>query len=334
MSIPDLPVGVPATELNQLANTVHEVSLRLLRQVRVVDGTSGLSGPRISPLSVLVFAGPLPIGKLARIEQISGPAITKLVDGLALDGFVRRGPLEDRPPGRPGRSHPGRGESDSRKGACSAGRRCGSRSWSTRPKGSSQGPGGLRGVVRTPAPRSGRRLAGQGCLLTFLKVTFYLGKMMIFSPTPSKAVTASADLAPCLRLAVARLQRIVRQQAMGGLNLAEGSCLAIIDLHGPLSLSDVASRENLSAPTITKIVTRLENQGLIERLARSHRSPGEPGRSVEEGGRPPGTAPKQPHRLPPPQAQRVERLRSEPSARRVWPVLKALATEHTENQTP
>ncbi len=54
---------------------------------------------------------------------------------------------------------------------------------------------------------------------------------------------------------------------MGGLNLAEGSCLAIIDRHGPLSLSDVASRENLSAPTITKIVTRLEAEGLIERLA-------------------------------------------------------------------
>ena len=95
MSIPDLPVGVPATELNQLANTVHSVSLRLLRQVRVVDGTSGLSGPRISLLSVLVFAGPLPIGKLARIEQISGPAITKLVDGLARDGLARTGPLED-----------------------------------------------------------------------------------------------------------------------------------------------------------------------------------------------------------------------------------------------
>jgi len=82
-----------------------------------------------------------------------------------------------------------------------------------------------------------------------------------------KAEAATSDLAARLRLAVARLQRIVRQQAMGGLNLAEGSCLAIIDRHGPLSLSDVASRENLSAPTITKIVTRLEGQGLIERLA-------------------------------------------------------------------
>ena len=86
------------------------------------------------------------------------------------------------------------------------------------------------------------------------------------STSPSKSVTATSDVAARLRLAVARLQRIVRQQAMGGLNLAEGSCLAIIDRHGPLSMSEVASRENLSAPTITKIVTRLESQGLIERL--------------------------------------------------------------------
>ena len=53
---------------------------------------------------------------------------------------------------------------------------------------------------------------------------------------------------------------------MGGLNLAEASCLAIIDRHGPMPLSDVASRENLSAPTVTKIVVRLEREGLIERL--------------------------------------------------------------------
>ena len=90
MSIPDLPAGLPNTDLNRLANTVHSVSLRLLRQVRVVDASAGLSGPRISLLSVLVFAGPLPIGKLASIEQISGPAITKLVDGLAREGLAER----------------------------------------------------------------------------------------------------------------------------------------------------------------------------------------------------------------------------------------------------
>jgi DNA-binding MarR family transcriptional regulator len=86
------------------------------------------------------------------------------------------------------------------------------------------------------------------------------------STSPSRAQAPTSEVAARIRLAVARLQRIMRQQAMGGLNLAEGSCLAIIDHHGPLSLSDVASRENLSAPTVTKIVTRLESQGLIERL--------------------------------------------------------------------
>ena len=90
MSIPALPVGVPETDLNRLANLVHSVSLRLLRQVRVVDAIAGLSGPRISLLSVLVFGGPLPIGELAAIEQISGPAITKLVDGLAREGLAER----------------------------------------------------------------------------------------------------------------------------------------------------------------------------------------------------------------------------------------------------
>ena len=90
MSIPDLPPGLPNTDLNRIANTVHSVSLRLLRQVRVVDAIAGLSGPRISLLSVLVFGGPLPIGKLASIEQISGPAITRLVDGLAREGLAER----------------------------------------------------------------------------------------------------------------------------------------------------------------------------------------------------------------------------------------------------
>jgi hypothetical protein len=55
MSIPGIPAGVPSTELNELANTVHSVSLRLLRQIRVVDGTTGLSGHVISFIYVLLF---------------------------------------------------------------------------------------------------------------------------------------------------------------------------------------------------------------------------------------------------------------------------------------
>ncbi len=153
------------------------------------------------------------------------------------------------------------------------------------------------------------------------------------STIPSKADTATSDVAARLRLAVARLQRIVRQQAMGGLNLAEGSCLAIIDRHGPLSLSDVASRENLSAPTITKIVMRLENQGLIERLSDptdrrvSLVAVSKKGAALLERVRSSRTA--YLHR-------KLRELGDEDLARLVaaLPVLEVLATEHPEDPAP
>jgi len=149
------------------------------------------------------------------------------------------------------------------------------------------------------------------------------------SPAPSETEAATSDVAARLRLAVARLQRIVRQQAMGGLNLAEGSCLAIIDRHGPLSLSDVASRENLSAPTITKIVARLEGQGLIERLSDptdrrvSLVAVSKTGAALLERVRSSRTA--YLHR-------KLRELSDEDLSRLLaaLPVLEALATEHTE----
>src|ERR1044071_1953885 len=49
-----------------------------------------LDGPRASALSVLVFGGPVPIGRLAEIEQVSAPAITKTVTALEDAGLVRR----------------------------------------------------------------------------------------------------------------------------------------------------------------------------------------------------------------------------------------------------
>lgn len=88
--------------------------------------------------------------------------------------------------------------------------------------------------------------------------------------SPRDTVPRMTDIeheASRLRLVVARLQRLIRQHGTNGLNLAEGSCLAVIDRHGPLSLTEIASRENLSAPSVTKIVARLEHQKLIERLS-------------------------------------------------------------------
>ena len=83
---------------------------------------------------------------------------------------------------------------------------------------------------------------------------------MVGSPT-----SATTETAARLRLTIARLQRIVRQQAMGGLSLSEASCLAVIERNGPLSLTEIAAGEHLSAPSVTKIVVRLEAQHLVER---------------------------------------------------------------------
>ena len=49
-----------------------------------------LDGPRASLLSVLVFGGPQAVTRLAEIEQVTPPAITKLVTALEADGLVAR----------------------------------------------------------------------------------------------------------------------------------------------------------------------------------------------------------------------------------------------------
>jgi DNA-binding MarR family transcriptional regulator len=90
VSIPDVPDRLPADSLHEAANRVHSVALRLLRIIRTVDVETGLSGPRASLLSVLVFAGPLSISRLAEIEQVSVPAITKLVDALVKERLAKR----------------------------------------------------------------------------------------------------------------------------------------------------------------------------------------------------------------------------------------------------
>ena len=70
----------------------------MLRRLRAEDRATGLSGPRASALSVIVFRGPLPLGALAEAEQVRPPTITRLVAGLERAGLVRR--LRDPEDGR------------------------------------------------------------------------------------------------------------------------------------------------------------------------------------------------------------------------------------------
>jgi DNA-binding MarR family transcriptional regulator len=73
-----------------LADQLHSAAIHLLRHLRKEDDASGLSAPRLSALSVVVFGGPVTLGQLARAEQVKPPTMTKIVTGLEKDGLVRR----------------------------------------------------------------------------------------------------------------------------------------------------------------------------------------------------------------------------------------------------
>jgi DNA-binding MarR family transcriptional regulator len=77
--------------VDAVADRLHSAAIHLLRRLRVEDEALGISAPRLSTLSVLVFAGPRRVGELAEAEQVEPPTMTRLVDGMERDGYVVRG---------------------------------------------------------------------------------------------------------------------------------------------------------------------------------------------------------------------------------------------------
>ncbi|MBK5288717.1 MAG: MarR family transcriptional regulator [Acidimicrobiia bacterium] len=77
--------------------------------------------------------------------------------------------------------------------------------------------------------------------------------------------TAAEDLAPRLRLAVARLHRRLRQSADPNLTLSQLSALASVERDGPITLGALARIEQVQPPTITALSGKLEAAGLLER---------------------------------------------------------------------
>jgi DNA-binding MarR family transcriptional regulator len=74
----------------QTAEQIHSAAIHLLRRLRQVDAASGLNSPRLSALSVIVFAGPLTLGQLADAEQVKPPTMTRIVHALEAKGLVRK----------------------------------------------------------------------------------------------------------------------------------------------------------------------------------------------------------------------------------------------------
>ncbi len=79
--------------------------------------------------------------------------------------------------------------------------------------------------------------------------------------------TSASELAARLRLAVARTSRRLRQEADAGLSATLLAGLATVERHGPLTPSELAARERVQRPTATRLIARLEADGLVTRTA-------------------------------------------------------------------
>jgi DNA-binding MarR family transcriptional regulator len=76
----------------------------------------------------------------------------------------------------------------------------------------------------------------------------------------------SAQLADALRVALTRLTRRLRQtRPMGELTQNQISVLASLELAGALTPRELAEAERVQPPTMTKVLARLEDRGMVQR---------------------------------------------------------------------
>jgi DNA-binding MarR family transcriptional regulator len=86
--------------------------------------------------------------------------------------------------------------------------------------------------------------------------------------TSTPPVTLAADaveVAGRLRMTAFRLTRLLRQQDTEGLAPTLSAALATIVRDGPLTLGELAAREHVAPPSITKAVEKLVAAGLATR---------------------------------------------------------------------
>jgi DNA-binding MarR family transcriptional regulator len=82
--------------------------------------------------------------------------------------------------------------------------------------------------------------------------------------------TLRPDLAGHLHHTIVRTARRMRQEAGSDLSPSLTAALSTVERHGPLTPSELATRERIQRPTTTRILSRLEEEGLIGRTADPH----------------------------------------------------------------
>jgi DNA-binding MarR family transcriptional regulator len=84
-------------------------------------------------------------------------------------------------------------------------------------------------------------------------------------PETTGRAVVDEELAARLRAAVTRLNRKLRQQALAGLSPAQASALGTVNRLGSPTLGELAAAEQVQPPTVTRLVTSMEDAGLVAR---------------------------------------------------------------------
>ena len=84
-------------------------------------------------------------------------------------------------------------------------------------------------------------------------------------PADDKQPDSLTELAAQLRLAVGRLHRRIRIDGRESIPPLQLSALVTVEQHGPLRLSELARREAVTAPTMSRVLSALDEQGLVLR---------------------------------------------------------------------
>jgi DNA-binding MarR family transcriptional regulator len=85
------------------------------------------------------------------------------------------------------------------------------------------------------------------------------------STTTGAPAERSEEIAGRLRLSATRLARKLRQEAQTGLTPSQLSALAAVERYGPLTLGTLADHEQVAPPSVTRVVAKLETDGLLTR---------------------------------------------------------------------
>jgi DNA-binding MarR family transcriptional regulator len=83
---------------------------------------------------------------------------------------------------------------------------------------------------------------------------------------PRAAADASDQDAARLQVTATRLARRLRRESGAALTPSQLSVMSAIHRHGPVTLGALAECERVAPPTISRIVAKLEADGLVERV--------------------------------------------------------------------